>query len=94
MVSIGNVQLENPVILAPMAGVTDLPYRVICEEMGVALTTTEMVSAKAILYKNRNTEELLRTAQDEVVSKKKASPGRSTAVWFGAGYHGGDCGTD
>lgn len=74
MVSIGNVQLENPVILAPMAGVTDLPYRVICEEMGVALTTTEMVSAKAILYKNRNTEELLRTAQDEVVSKKKHHP--------------------
>lgn len=74
MVSIGNVQLENPVILAPMAGVTDLPYRVICEEMGVALTTTEMVSAKAILYKNRNTEELLRTAQDEVLSKKKHHP--------------------
>ena len=56
---IGNVTLDNPVILAPMAGVSDLPFRLLCREMGAALVCMEMVSAKAILYKNRNTEELL-----------------------------------
>ncbi len=58
---IGNVELDTPVILAPMAGVTDLPFRLICREMGCGLVYTEMVSAKAILYANRNTQELLRT---------------------------------
>ncbi len=57
--NIGNVSLKSRVILAPMAGVTDLPFRVICREKGVGLLCMEMVSAKAILYKNRNTEELL-----------------------------------
>lgn len=56
---IGNVTLENNLILAPMAGVTDLPFRVLCKEQGAGLICMEMVSAKAILYKNRNTEELL-----------------------------------
>ena len=56
---IGNVTLENNLILAPMAGVTDLPFRVLCAEQGAGLVCMEMVSAKAILYKNRNTEELL-----------------------------------
>ena len=48
--TIGNVTLDNNVILAPMAGVTDLPYRVLCREQGCGLLVTEMVSAKAILY--------------------------------------------
>ena len=56
---IGNVTLDNPIILAPMAGVSDLPFRLLCREMGAALVCMEMVSAKAILYKNRNTESLL-----------------------------------
>lgn len=56
---IGNVTLENNLILAPMAGVTDLPFRILCKEQGAGLICMEMVSAKAILYKNRNTEELL-----------------------------------
>ena len=56
---IGNVTLENNLILAPMAGVTDLPFRLFCKEQGAGLLCMEMVSAKAILYKNRNTEELL-----------------------------------
>ena len=56
---IGNVTLENNLILAPMAGVTDLPFRLLCREQGAGLVCMEMVSAKAILYKNRNTEELL-----------------------------------
>lgn len=56
---IGNVTLENPLILAPMAGVTDLPFRLLCKEQGVGLIGMEMVSAKAIYYKNKNTESLL-----------------------------------
>ena len=57
--TIGNVTLPNNLILAPMAGVTDLPFRLLCKEQGAGLLCMEMVSAKAILYKNRNTEELL-----------------------------------
>lgn len=56
---IGNVELENNVILAPMAGVTDLPFRLLCKEQGAGLICMEMVSAKAIAYHNRNTEALL-----------------------------------
>lgn len=56
---IGTVQLKNPVILAPMAGVTDLPFRLLCSELGAGLVCTEMVSAKAISFHNRNTEALL-----------------------------------
>ncbi|WP_287448726.1 tRNA dihydrouridine synthase DusB [Sellimonas sp.] len=56
---IGNVELENRYILAPMAGVTDLPFRLLCKEQGAGLLCMEMVSAKAILYKNRNTKSLL-----------------------------------
>ena len=56
---IGNVTLENNLILAPMAGVTDLPFRLLCKEQGAGLLCMEMVSAKAILYKNKNTESLL-----------------------------------
>lgn len=56
---IGNVTLENNLILAPMAGVTDLPFRILCKEQGAGLICMEMVSAKAILYKNKNTEELM-----------------------------------
>ena len=57
--TIGNVTLDNQVILAPMAGVTDLPFRLLCREMGAGLVCMEMVSAKAIYYNNKNTEELL-----------------------------------
>lgn len=56
---IGNTVLENNVILAPMAGVTDLPFRVLCREQGAGCVVTEMVSAKAVLYNNKNTRELL-----------------------------------
>lgn len=56
---IGSVTLTNNLILAPMAGVTDLPFRLLCKEQGAGLLCMEMVSAKAILYKNRNTESLL-----------------------------------
>ncbi len=56
---IGNVTLENTYILAPMAGVTDLPFRLLCKEQGAGLLCMEMVSAKAIHYNNKNTEHLL-----------------------------------
>lgn len=56
---IGSVTLPNNLILAPMAGVTDLPFRLLCREQGAGLLCMEMVSAKAILYKNRNTASLL-----------------------------------
>ena len=53
------IDLKDKLILAPMAGVTDLPFRLLCKEQGCDILYTEMVSAKAILYKNRNTESLL-----------------------------------
>ncbi|MGN0328543.1 MAG: tRNA dihydrouridine synthase DusB [Lachnospira sp.] len=62
---IGNVNIETNISLGPMAGVTDLPFRLLCKEMGCGLVYTEMVSAKAILYNNKNTEELLKTEELE-----------------------------
>ena len=62
---IGNVTLENTYILGPMAGVTDLPFRLLCKEQGAGLLCMEMVSAKAILYNNKNTETLLEIHPDE-----------------------------
>ena len=56
---IGSVTLDNNILLAPMAGVTDLPFRLLCREQEAGLVCMEMVSAKAILYKNKNTESLL-----------------------------------
>ncbi len=56
---IGNVTLQNPYILGPMAGVTDLPFRVLCREQGAGLTCMEMISAKALLYNNKNTRAML-----------------------------------
>ena len=62
---IGNVELENRYILGPMAGVTDLPFRLLCREQGAGLLCMEMISAKAIYYNNRNTESLLEIHPDE-----------------------------
>lgn len=56
---IGEIQMENPFVLAPMAGVTDLPFRKLCKEQGAGLSCTEMVSAKAISFHNKNTEALM-----------------------------------
>lgn len=56
---IGNIKLENNVVLAPMAGITDKVYRVLCKEMGCGLVYSEMVSAKGISYNNKNTTKLL-----------------------------------
>ncbi len=62
---IGNITLENSIILAPMAGITDLPFRLLCKEHGVGLICMEMISAKAVLYNNKNTEQLLRIEEKE-----------------------------
>lgn len=62
---IGNVVLKNPVILAPMAGVTDLPFRLLCKEHGAGLLCMEMVSAKAVYYHNKNTELLMEIHPEE-----------------------------
>ena len=56
---IGSVVIPNRIALGPMAGVTDLPFRLLCKEQGAGLLYTEMVSAKAITYHNRNTGKLL-----------------------------------
>ncbi len=63
--NIGGVVLDSPVILAPMAGVTDLPFRLLCRRKGAGLLCMEMVSAKAIYYNNRNTEALLEIHPEE-----------------------------
>lgn len=63
---IGNVVLKNAYILGPMAGVTDLPFRLLCKEQGAGLLCMEMVSAKAILYGNKNTESLLTIHPEEL----------------------------
>jgi nifR3 family TIM-barrel protein len=62
---IGNVTMESPLVLGPMAGVTDLPFRLLCKEMGCGLVYTEMISAKALYYKNKNTLPLLATDPKE-----------------------------
>ena len=62
---IGDVILKNNVILAPMAGVTDLPFRLLCKEQGAGLLCMEMVSAKAIYYNNKNTETLMQIEPEE-----------------------------
>ena len=69
--NIGSVNIKTPIALGPMAGVTDLPFRLLCKEQGCGLLYTEMVSAKAVLYNNKNTEELLKTES-----------GRCAAFWF------------
>ncbi|MCR5453326.1 MAG: tRNA-dihydrouridine synthase, partial [Lachnospiraceae bacterium] len=57
---IGDVTLSNNIVLAPMAGVSDLPFRILCREMGAGMCCMEMVSAKAIHYKNKGTWELMK----------------------------------
>lgn len=62
---IGNTELPNQLILAPMAGVTDLPFRLLCREQGAGLVCMEMISAKAISFRNRNTEKLMQIDPEE-----------------------------
>lgn len=65
MIKLGDLNIDNIIALGPMAGVTDLPFRLLCKEQGCGIMYTEMVSAKAILYNNKNTNELLQTDERE-----------------------------
>ncbi len=65
MLKIKNIELANHVLLAPLAGVTDVTYRTICKQFGIALTFTEMISAKGLRYENEKTKELLKTSEIE-----------------------------
>ena len=62
---IGNVSLDNPFFLAPLAGITDSPFRRICKEQGAALVYSEMVSGKGLYYNDKATERLLGIYEDE-----------------------------
>ncbi len=62
---IGNLQIDHPVMLAPMAGVTDLSFRLLCKEQGCGYMISEMISAKAVLYNNKNTDVLLAKRDEE-----------------------------
>ena len=64
-IKIGGVEIQNQLVLAPMAGVTDLPFRLLCKEQGAGLICMEMVSAKAISFHNKNTEELMQIEKGE-----------------------------
>ena len=96
---IGNVLLENSYVLGPMAGVTDLPFRLLCKEQGAGLLCMEMVSAKGIFYNNKNTESLLQIHPEEVpVSlqflvgsedrQRDGETGRGTSVFHSGYQHG------
>ena len=65
MVKIGDVDIRGSLVLAPMAGVTDAPFRALCRAQGAALTCTEMVSAKALVYHDEKTKQLLWSPPDE-----------------------------
>ena len=64
-IKIGNVELENNIFLAPMAGITDLPFRLICKKYGPGLVCTEMVSSKGLMYNDEKTKLLLHSVPDE-----------------------------
>lgn len=64
-IKIGNVELNNNIFLAPLAGITDMPYRQICKEHGAGLTCTEMISAKGLYYKDEKTKKLMELSEAE-----------------------------
>ena len=72
---------DFPVILAPMAGITDLPFRILCKEQGADVMVTEMISAKALFYGNKNTLPLMQTEEERETN-------RSADFWLGAGTYG------
>ena len=63
---IGNIKVENPLFLAPMAGVTDWAYRTVCAELGAGVTVTEMVSSRALVYKDKKSAKLLRKNEGSI----------------------------
>ena len=63
--NIGNVSLDNRVFLSPMAGVTDLPFRLICKQKGCGMLYTEMINAKALCYNDENTKKMTKIEDEE-----------------------------
>ena len=63
---IGNIEVKNPVFLAPMAGVTDWAYRTVCAELGAGVTVTEMVSSRALVYQDKKSRKLLRKNEGSI----------------------------
>ena len=63
---IGNIEVKNPLVLGPMAGVTDWAFRTICAELGAGITVTEMVSSRALVYKDKKSAALLRKNEGSI----------------------------
>ena len=62
----GSYEIENPLMLGPMAGVTDLAFRTICAELGANITVTEMVSSRALVYQDQKSKKLLRKNEESL----------------------------
>ena len=83
---IGNVELQNNLILAPMAGVTDKPFRIICKKYGVGMVCTEMVSAKAIFYGDKKTKEILNVEGEQKPISMQIFGSDEEAMGYSARY--------
>ncbi len=83
---IGNVELENNILLAPMAGITDKAYRIICRKYGAGLVCTEMVSSKGLFYKDEKTNMLLDTSGEKRPVSAQIFGNDLEALAYGAKY--------
>ena len=83
---IGNVNLKNNILLAPMAGITDLPFRLVCEKFDIGLTCTEMVSSKAIFYDDEKTKKLMNTNGEKRPIAMQIFGSDTEAMGFAANY--------
>ena len=85
-INIGNVKCKNNIFLAPMAGITDLPFRLICEKYEPGLVVTEMVSSKALLYNDEKTKKLLNTTNEKRPISMQIFGSDEEAMSYGAKY--------
>lgn len=85
-INIGNVKCKNNIFLAPMAGITDLPFRLICEKFEPGLVVTEMVSSKALLYNDEKTKKLLNTTNEKRPISMQIFGSDEEAMAYGAKY--------
>ena len=85
-INIGNVKCKNNIFLAPMAGITDLPFRLICEKFEPGLVVTEMVSSKALLYNDEKTKKLLNTEGEKRPISMQIFGSDEEAMAYGAKY--------
>ena len=83
---IGNVELNNNIILGPMAGLTDRPFRVVCEKYNPGLVVTEMVSAKALMYNDDKTKLLLNTEEEDSKIAAQIFGSDAESIGFAAKY--------